>query len=611
MLNEGEYLAMKARDTNAAEAIVSQIKASGNPAVKYKDSRPITDLKHMIETSTRKYSKNIAFYQKFKKDGEYEKITYQEMLNMVNGLGTALIDAGMKGKRIGIIGDNSSQWAVSYLAVVCGTGVAVPLDKELGPMELKHLLIQAEVSCVIFSGRFRETFQRIKESGETKLELLIDIDAEGGTEDAIIWNPEETIAWNPLVRKGIDLMREGDRHFLDAQINKDEMAVLLFTSGTMGFSKGVMLSHWNIASNLMVAPTVLAVHDWDIFFSVLPVHHTYECTCGFLMPLYKGAAIAYCEGLKQIKKNLEEVKPTMFLGVPLLFESIYKKIWKNVRGQGKEGMLKFLIKLNRKTKKIGIDLGGLFLKDIRAVFGGKMRMMICGGAAINPEILEGIQDFGIQAVQGYGLTECAPLGALNPDTAPKAASIGIAFPACQMKIHEPNEEGIGEICLKGDNIMLGYYNMPEATAEVIRDGWFHTGDLGYMDAAGYAYLTGREKNAIITKNGKNVYPEEIERHLGDIPYVEESFVFGQDSDDGEDTVIVASVTLDQEELETRLGSAPDKEAIEKLVWEDVDKINSQAPFYRKIKKLIIRKEEFEKNTAKKIIRYAESNREER
>lgn len=603
MLNKEQYEAKKAQDMEAAEAIVAQINSSTNPAVKYKESRPIMDIKHMIETSAQLYGDHTAFYQKLEKGGDYQAITYTEMLNMVNGLGTALIDAGLKGKRIAVIGDNCSQWAVSYLAAMCGTGIVVPLDKELNPIELKQLIAQAEVSCVIFSERFKDTFENMKQQGGTVLKLLVNMDA---NEDQ-----GETLAWKPLVKKGIQMMAKGNREFLEAQINKDEMSVILFTSGTTGVSKGVMLSHWNLAANLMVAPTVLKVHDWDIFFSVLPVHHTYECTCGFLMPIYKGAAIAYCEGLKYITKNLEQIKPTMFLGVPLIFESMYKKIWKTVRKQGKEKMLKRVLKLNRKTKKIGLDLGNLFLKDIRAVFGGRMRMMICGGAAINPEVLEGIQDFGIQAVQGYGLTECAPLGALNPDTAPKASSIGIAFPACEIKVDSPNEEGIGELCLKGDNIMLGYYNMPQATAEVVRAGWFHTGDLGYLDKDGYAYITGRKKNVIITKNGKNVYPEELEYYLGNIPYVEESFVFGQDSDDGEDTLIVASVKLDEEELKERLGSAYDEEQAKKLLWADIDNINNITPFFKKIKKVIIRKEEFEKNTAKKIIRYAQSNREDR
>lgn len=603
MLSQEEYKAMKAEDMKAAEDIVAQINASTNPAVKYKDSRPIMDIKHMIESSAALYGDHAAFYQKEEKGGEYSKITYSEMLDMVNGLGTALIAAGMQGKRIAVIGDNCCQWAISYLAALCGTGVVVPLDKELNPLELKQLVVQAEVSCVIFSDRFEETFESMRDSGDTVIKMLINMDA---TEDS-----RYALAWKPFVRKGMELMAGGNRTFIDAQIDKDEMSVILFTSGTTGVSKGVMLSHWNLAANLMVSPTVLQVNDWDIFFSVLPIHHTYECTCGFLMPIYKGAAIAYCEGLKYITKNLAEIHPTMFLGVPLIFESMYKKIWKNVRKQGKEKMLKRVLKLNRKTKKIGLDLGNIFLKEIRAVFGGRMRIMICGGAAINPEILEGIQDFGIQAVQGYGLTECAPLGALNPDTAPKATSIGVPFPACEMRVDCPNEEGVGELCLKGANIMLGYYNMPEATAEVIENDWFHTGDLGYIDEDGYAYITGRKKNVIITKNGKNVYPEELEYYLSNIPYVEESFVFGQDSDDGQDTTIVAAIKLDEEEMTEILGKDYDLSSAEKLLWQEVDKINDKTPFFKKIKRIIVRKEEFKKNTAKKIIRYADSNREER
>lgn len=603
MLSRDAYQELKTQDMAAAEKIVSQIQQSTNPAVKYKDSRPIMDLKHMIETSADLYGDHVAFYYKESRGEAYKTITYSKMLQLVNSLGTALIDRGMKGKRIAVIGDNSYQWAVSYLGAVCGTGIVVPLDKELNPLELKQLVIQSEVSCVLFSDRYRDVFADMKASGDTVLKLLVNFDA-----------PEDKdgiLSWQGLVEMGQRLLTDGSREFLDAQILKDEMSILLFTSGTTGLSKGVMLSHGNIAANLMVSPTVLKVNDWDIFFSVLPVHHTYECTCGFLMPLYKGAAIAYCEGLKYITKNLQEVRPTMFLGVPLIFESLYKKIWKNVKKQGKEKLLRRVLKLNRKTKKIGIDLGNIFLKEIRSVFGGRMRLMICGGAAINPEVLEGIQDFGIMALQGYGLTECAPLGALNPDTAPKSDSIGVPFPACEIKTHQPNEEGIGELCLKGANIMLGYYNMPEATAEVIKDGWFHTGDLGYIDKEGYVHITGRKKNVIITKNGKNVYPEELEYYLSNVPFVEESFVFGQDSDDGEDTLIVASIKLDKEETEALLGKNFDESAAQKLLWSEVDKINEMTPFFKKIKKVIVRKEEFEKNTAKKIIRYKESNREEK
>ena len=410
---------------------------------------------------------------------------------------------------------------------------------------------------------------------------------------------------------GKKMIQAGDRRFLDAEINNEEMGILLFTSGTTGASKGVMLSHKNIAADLMAAPTVLAVHTWDIFFSVLPLHHTYECTCGFLMPLYKGASIAYCQGLKYITKNLQEVKPTMFLGVPLIFESLYRTIWKNIRKQGKEKLLKKVIKLNSATKKIGMDLGKIFFKQITDVFGGRMRMMICGGAAINPDVLNGLRDFGIPAVQGYGLTECAPMGALNPDTAPDPASIGKPLPGFEMKVVDINDEGIGELCLRGENVMLGYYMMPEETSEVIdEDGWFHTGDLGYMNDKGYAFITGRKKNVIITKNGKNVYPEEIEYLLSNISFVQESFVFGQDSADAQDTVIVAAIKLDDEVVNEILGEDYDTEAVKKLVWEEIDKINEASPAFRKIRKVIIRKTDFVKNTSNKLIRFAADNKKE-
>ena len=486
---------------------------------------------------------------------------------------------------------------------MCGTGIVVPLDKELSPSELKQIVQQAEVSCVIFDAKHEETFRRMKKDGDTSIEVLIAMDAKDST--------SEVFAWKDLVESGKNMVLTGNREFMEAQIDIDEMSILLFTSGTTGISKGVMLSHRNIAADLMTAPTVLLVKPTDMFFSLLPLHHTYECTAGFLMPLYKGASIAYCEGLKYIVKNLSEAKPTFFLGVPAVFENLYKKIWQNVRKKGKEDLLKRVIKINRKTKKIGIDLGNLFFKEIRALFGGRMRMVICGGAAINPAVLEGIQDFGIMALQGYGLTEAAPLGALNPDTAPNSRSIGRKFPCFDIKIENAGEDGIGEICLKGENIMLGYYERPDLTAEVLRDGWFYTGDLGYMDQQGYVYLTGRKKNVIITKNGKNVYPEELEYYLSKVPYIQESMVWGRESESGEDTVIVASVVINSEAFREVFGEQEmsDEEIIAQL-WKEVDKINLEVPFFKKIKAIVLRKEEFEKNSSKKIKRFAEGNKQE-
>ena len=372
-----------------------------------------------------------------------------------------------------------------------------------------------------------------------------------------------------------------------------------------------MLSHWNLAFDLMSAPTILNVNTWDIFFSVLPVHHTYECTCAFLMPLYKGASIAYCQGLKYITKNLEEVKPTMLLGVPVLIEALYKKIWQNVKKKGKEKTLRRLLSMNRKTKKIGLDISKPFTKEILAVFGGRMRVLISGGAAINPEILQFFNDIGIISVQGYGLTECSPMAALNPDV-PKDmrnASVGHLLPGMEVKIIDKDENGIGEICFKGDNVMMGYYHNQEATDKVLVDGWFHSGDLGYVDNEDFIYITGRKKNVIITKNGKNVFPEELEYHLSNVPYIAESMVWGDEGEDGSnDTSIIATVTLDAEEVVEKLGENYTEEQARDLIWEEVDKINENLPYYKKIKKVKIRKEDFEKTTGKKIKRFVDSNK---
>lgn len=583
-----------------ANQFMQNIYDNKDPNVRYKQDRPIRDIKQMLESSVDLYPDNTAFWVKKGKETDYESITYKQTLDDVNALGTALKARGLKDKRIAVIGKNSYEWSIAYLATVSGVGVVVPLDKELNANELMQLVINAEVSCVIFDSKYEKIFREMQLSGDTVIKLLVNIESEN-SENGVV-------ALKELLTEGQIAINRGNREFIDAEIDREKLGMLLFTSGTTGVSKGVMLCHRNIVDDIMSAPTVLKITSDDIFFSVLPIHHTYECTCGFLLPLYKGAAIAYCEGLKYITKNLKEIKPTVLLAVPVLLENLYRKIWQNVRKQGKESLLKKVIKVNKTTKKIGLDLGNIFLKDIRAVFGGRMRIMICGGAAINPEILDGIKDFGIIALQGYGLTECAPIGALNPDKATKSASIGRALPNFDMKVIDTNEEGIGELCLKGGNVMLGYYNMPEATAEVLKDGWFYTGDLGYIDSEGYAYITGRKKNVIITKNGKNVYPEELEYYLSNIPYVLESLVYDKKSEDGLDTVIVAAIRIDEEEVLGRLGEGYTEGMVEELLWEEVDKINQTSPYFKKIKHIVIRKEEFEKNTSKKIKRFVESNK---
>ena len=632
----------KRQEMETAQKVVDALNHSDDKYVVYRTSRPITDLKHMLETSVELYSDNVAFMQKFEKSQPYTSITFREALEDVNGLGTALIDRGLKDKRVAVIGENCYQWATSYLAVVCGTGVVVPLDKELSGDELKQLVIEAQVSAVLFTKKFEKLFIEMKESGDTGLELLVNLNGpapaekEGAPADvtpSAEAAPSEkaddneagaggaqagaaasgVLSWAQLKEDGKRLIADGDRRFLDAQIDAEVMSVLLFTSGTTGIAKGVMLSQRNICEDLMSAPTILNVNPWDIFFSVLPIHHTYECTCGFLMPLYKGAAIAYCEGLKYIVKNLQEVRPTMFLAVPLIFESLYKNIWKNIKKGGKEGLVRKVMAANKVTRKIGLDLNRKLLKDIYNLFGGRMRVLISGGAAIDPEILQFFNDLGLIAVQGYGLTECAPMAALNPDQHKymRNDSVGHLLPGMEVKIDDPDEDGVGEICVKGANVMLGYYNMPEATADVMRDGWFYTGDQGYVDEEDFIYITGRKKNVIIASNGKNVFPEELEYHLSRIPYVAESMVWSAEEEGStNDTLIVATIKPEMEEVEAAIGkeAAGDSEAVEKLLWSEVDKINETLPMYKKIRKITVRTEDFEKTTGKKIKRFAEGNK---
>lgn len=600
-MNEKQEKAME-----QAEAVVEALNSSKDKYVVYRESRPITDLKQMIETSVALYPDNVAFMQRFEKNQPYQSITYRQAMEDINGLGTALIMHGLSGKRIAVIGDNCYQWATSYLAVVCGTGVVVPLDKELGAAELKQLVIEAEVSAVLFTKKFEDTFYMMKESGDTPLEMLVNLNAEEG-EGGIF-------SWKELKEEGKTMVKKGVRAFLDAEIDPEVMSILLFTSGTTGIAKGVMLSHRNICEDLMSAPTILKVNPWDIFFSVLPLHHTYECTCGFLMPLYKGAAIAYCEGLKYIVKNLQEVRPTMILAVPLILESLYKNIMKNIHKSGKESLVKKVIAVNKVTSKVGLDLNRKLLKDIYAVFGGRMRVLISGGAAIDPAILQFFNDLGFIAVQGYGLTECAPMAALNPDSHQymRNASVGHLLPGMEVKIVDKDEDGIGEICVKGPNVMLGYYRMEEETAKVLQDGWFYTGDQGYVDEEDFIYITGRKKNVIIAANGKNVFPEELEYLLSKIPYVAESMVWSKaEEGSSNDTLIAATIKPEMEEVEAAIGKekAADPAEVEALLWQEVDKLNENLPMYKKIRKINIRREDFEKTTGKKIKRFVESNKE--
>lgn len=602
-----------------AYAKVERIKNTADRQIRYRDVRPIVTIRQMFDSSVEEFGERTAFYIKEIPGGPYRPITYKETKKDVDGLGTELLHLGLSGKRIAIVGPSRYEWAVSYLAVTGGVGVAVPLDKELPGNELLQLIVESDAEAVIFSSKYKEIFQEALGSEGCPLKVLICMDELG----------QEILSFRRVVEAGRARIASGDRSFDEAgeEIDPQAMGILLFTSGTTGIAKGVMLSHENICEDLMSMVSLVSIRKEDIFFSVLPIHHTYECTCGFLCPLYRGAAIAYCEGLRYIVKNLSEVRPTVLLAVPMLFENFYKKIWGQAKKSGLDQKMRTVLKINRLTKKVGLDLVPRLLSRVTDIFGGRMRLMICGGAAIDPAVIEGIQEFGITALQGYGLTECGPIAALNPDVDGKPSAAGRSIPDVALRIDEPDAEGIGEICVRGKNVMLGYYRNEEATAEVLRDGWFHTGDLGRMDSDGFVHITGRRKNVIITKNGKNVFPEEIEYYLGKIPYVEECMVYGKDpagpggagdlggqselSQSGQsgDVLIFAVIKPDEEAITEALGPEASAHQIETLLWQEIDKINEGLPFFKRIKKLSVRKEAFEKTTAQKIKRFSDANKE--
>ncbi len=543
--------------------------------------REITDLRQMLRESAELFGDHAAFL--VKQEGAYRPISFNRFRFETECLGAALWDLGLAGKRVIVIGENRYEWALSYMATVCGLGVIVPVDKEIPAEEIANIALISEAAAVLYSPLVSEKVAGIPCPVKISFEEL----------------PTH-------LAHGRDLIRIGSAPasgYLDAPIDPDALSVLLFTSGTTGVSKGVMLSQRNICFDLMQMCQMIYIGPEDTFLSVLPLHHTYECTCGFLCQIYRGSTIAYCEGLRYITKNMQEAKVTIMLCVPVLVESMYKKIWQSVEKKGKTETLKNAIALNNRLKKVGVDLSKTLFKDIHATFGGHLHLLICGGAAVDPEILSGLRDLGILAVQGYGLTECAPLAAVNRDRYYCDMSAGLCPPKGKLEIAHPDSDGTGEIRYKGDNVMLGYFNAPELTAESIRDGWFYTGDLGFLDEKGFLHITGRKKNVIVTANGKNVFPEELETYLNRSPYVKESVVIGIMNDKKRDYDIIAAVFPDEETFAAEFGADYTPEQVREKIDEAIKQVNDVVQNYKHINGVLLRKEEFPKNTSKKIKRY--------
>lgn len=571
---------------------------------KYKDVfyefRYINDLKDMLNTSAEIFADCNAYLVKDVPGGEYRPILYKEMKKHVDALGTRLIDLGLKGEKIAVIGENSYRWVVSYLGTTNGTGVIVPLDRELPPKEIANLMKRADVSAIIYSQKLEDTV----EAALTEVEGLryrINMAAKEHQEDVL--------SFEKLIEEGAALINQGDRRFLDAEIDREALCTLLFTSGTTGLAKGVMLSHKNITANVYNMSKYVNIRQPGIGLSVLPMHHSYEMTCHIFTGCYQGMCIAICEGLKHIQKNMKESRATVMLGVPLVFETMHKRIWKQAENSGKAQMMKKMVALSRKLKLYNKP------KTVKKIFaqihqsiGDNMALFIVGGAAVNPDVVRDYEAMGLPMIQGYGMTENAPIITVNRDYYSKADSAGKPMPGTEVKIVDPDKDGIGEIICRGPSVMIGYYDNPEATAEVLKDGWLYTGDYGRFDSEGFLYICGRKKNVIVTKNGKNVFPEEVEYYLQQSEYVEEVVVYGALDEKSADTVIYAEIFPNFEALKEKLGEAEEDE-IRGFMKTVIDEANEQMPLYKRVKRFKLRQEEFEKTTTRKIKRHGQTPKE--
>ncbi len=555
-----------------------------------------TDLRDMLEKSGELYGDRPAYVFKTEEEGKFREITHKEVRDDIKALGTKLVNMGLKDKRVAVISENRYEWGLVYLAVVNGTGIIVPLDKSLPENEIKSLMIRSEVEAIVYSEKYNDIMDKIRKEDNTKVKYFISMDLE--KEENGVYSEHE------LIKQGKELLDAGNREFLDAKIDAEKMSIMLFTSGTTAMSKAVMLSHKNICANLMDITSVLRIYDTDRFLSFLPLHHTFECTTGFLYPLSRGSSIAFCGGIRHIADNLKEYKASVMVSVPILFETMYKKVMKTIEKKGKLNTVQKGIKISQFLLKFGIDIRKKLFKEIHDTLGGNIRVFVAGGAALDPETEKGFNELGFRLCQGYGLTESSPVISVEDDKYQRLGSIGKAFPSLEVKIEEPNEEGIGELMVKGPSVMLGYYDNEEATKETItEDGWLHTGDLARIDKDDFIYISGRKKFVIVLKNGKNIYPEEIETLINKIEGIKESFVYGKPEDDG-DYKICAKIVYDEEVVEEVFGTKNQDELKEKI-WQEVKKVNKTMPAYKYVREIIVTNKELIKTTTQKVKRFEE------
>lgn len=558
------------------------------------ESIKINDFRELVNRYKTLYFNKTAFeYKETPHSKEHIKISYAKFADDIEALGTALLDLGLRGKRIAIISPNRYEWCVSYLAVTTSDIVVVPLDKSLPNNEIKDLIIRSKVDGVIFDSKYAEVFHKLQEDNTNNLKYYICMDQVDGFD-----------SYNTLIEKGSSLIKEGSSDYFDITIDNKKMSIMLFTSGTTSMSKAVALSQSNICEDIYALSQMTDIRKEDVFLSFLPLHHTFESTCTFLYGSYSGITIAFCDGLKYVQKNLAEFNVTGFVCVPLMLEIMYKKIRKGIEEKGKAKMVKFASKLCNFFLKIKIDIRRLVFKEILNNLGGKLRILIAGGASMSKEAIQGFLDLGINLLQGYGLTETSPVLAGENDKYKRAGSVGFPLPGLEVKIDNPGKDGIGEIIAKGPTVMIGYVDNPEATNEALKDGWFYTGDLGYIDKDGFLFITGRKKDVIVLKNGKNIFPEELEILINQLPYVSESMVFGRPCDDG-DYKVCAKIVYQEETMKELYPDISSTDYMN-IVWEDIkNKVNHTMPAYKYIREIILTDKPLIKTTTQKIKRHEE------
>lgn len=558
-------------------------------------AQEFNNIKEIIYNSVEQYSKNIAFVIKHteNKKVEYENITYKQLLEDINKLGTAVYSLGFKGKRIAVIGRNSYEWAIAHLSNLLGGNVSVPLDKDLQYDELESSLIRSKADMIFFDKKYEEKLSQIKEKNNTNLKEYVCFEEAEGFKNI-----------SELLKIGNEEINSGKTDFINTKIDENEMAILLFTSGTTSKSKAVMLSQKNIASNVYAMQCVEAIYSTDTNIAFLPFHHIFGSTCMVVMLAY-GVRTVFPDGLRYIKKNLNEYGVSVFVGVPVLVEAIYKTIMKEVKKQGKTKLVNIATKISNFLLKLHIDLRRILFKSIINELGGKLRFVISGGAPADSKIAKGFNDLGIEVVQGYGLTETSPVIAAENKKCMKAGTVGIPMLNVKLEIENPDENGIGEIRVKGPNVMLGYYENEEATKEVLKDGWFYTGDLGYLDKNGCLAITGRSKNLIVLKNGKKVFPEELETLVNRLELVEECMVYGMPDEKDKNDVKLSIKVVYNKEIVKEKYSDKTKEELYKIIWNEIKEINKTLPRYKYIKGMILTDEELIKTTTKKVKRQEE------